>query len=368
MVLHLDDLLRDLVQREGSDLHLKVGQPPFFRVYGRLIRTDYPVLTSESIRELIYPILTDWQIQRLETQLELDMAYEIPGVSRFRVNLFHQQGNLGGVFRVIPSRVRTIDELMLPQVLKKIALLRRGLVLVTGPTGCGKTTTLAAMIDYINENRRAHIITIEEPIEYWHQDKQSSITQREVGMDTESYAEALRHVTRQNPDVILVGEMRDLETTSLALHAAETGHLVLSTVHTIDAPQTIDRIIDAFDPDRQPQVRVQLASTLQAVISQQLVPRCDKPGRVAAMEIMIVTPAVRSLIRQGRTDQIYSHIKAGTDIGCQLLDDHLLDWVKKGMVSFEDAYMKCSNPLEFRQKALDLGLITTEQAAALAST
>ncbi len=368
MVLHLDDLLRDLVQREGSDLHLKVGQPPFFRVYGRLIRTDYPVLTSESIRELIYPILTDWQIQRLETQLELDMAYEIPGVSRFRVNLFHQQGNLGGVFRVIPSRVRTIDELMLPQVLKKIALLQRGLVLVTGPTGCGKTTTLAAMIDYINENRRAHIITIEEPIEYWHQDKQSSITQREVGMDTESYAEALRHVTRQNPDVILVGEMRDLETISLALHAAETGHLVLSTVHTIDAPQTIDRIIDAFDPDRQPQVRVQLASTLQAVISQQLVPRCDKPGRVAAMEIMIVTPAVRSLIRQGRTDQIYSHIKAGTDIGCQLLDDHLLDWVKKGMVSFEDAYMKCSNPLEFRQKALDLGLITTEQAAALAST
>ncbi len=368
MVLHLDDLLRDLVQREGSDLHLKVGQPPFFRVYGRLIRTDYPVLTSESIRELIYPILTDWQIQRLETQLELDMAYEIPGVSRFRVNLFHQQGNLGGVFRVIPSRVRTIDELMLPQVLKKIALLQRGLVLVTGPTGCGKTTTLAAMIDYINENRRAHIITIEEPIEYWHQDKQSSITQREVGMDTESYAEALRHVTRQNPDVILVGEMRDLETISLALHAAETGHLVLSTVHTIDAPQTIDRIIDAFDPDRQPQVRVQLASTLQAVISQQLVPRCDKPGRVAAMEIMIVTPAVRSLIRQGRTEQIYSHIKAGTDIGCQLLDDHLLDWVKKGMVSFEDAYMKCSNPLEFRQKALDLGLITTEQAAALAST
>jgi len=219
MVLHLDDLLRDLVQREGSDLHLKVGQPPFFRVYGRLIRTDYPVLTSESIRELIYPILTDWQIQRLETQLELDMAYEIPGVSRFRVNLFHQQGNLGGVFRVIPSRVRTIDELMLPQVLKKIALLRRGLVLVTGPTGCGKTTTLAAMIDYINENRRAHIITIEEPIEYWHQDKQSSITQREVGMDTESYAEALRHVTRQNPDVILVGEMRDLETISLAHNA-----------------------------------------------------------------------------------------------------------------------------------------------------
>jgi twitching motility protein PilT len=304
----------------------------------------------------------------LETQLELDLAYELPGVSRFRVNLFHQQGNLGGVFRVIPSRVRTIDELMLPQVLKKIALLRRGLVLVTGPTGSGKTTTLAAMVDYINENRRAHIITIEEPIEYWHQDKQCSITQREVGIDTETYAEALRHVTRQNPDVILVGEMRDLETISLALHAAETGHLVLSTVHTIDAPQTIDRIIDAFDPDRQPQVRVQLASTLQAVISQQLVPRCDRPGRVAAMEIMIVTPAVRSLIRQGRTDQIYSHIKAGTEIGCQLLDDHLLDWVKKGVVSFEDAYMKCSNPLEFRQKALEMGLISAEQAAAIASS
>jgi twitching motility protein PilT len=215
MALQLDDILRDLVQREGTDLHLKVGQPPFFRVHGRLLKTDYPILTPQSIRELIYPILADWQIQRLETQLELDLAYELPGVSRFRVNLFHQQGNLGGVFRVIPSRVRTIDELMLPQVLKKIAMLRRGLVLVTGPTGCGKTTTLAAMIDYINENRRAHIITIEEPIEYWHQDKQCSITQREVGIDTESYAEALRHVTRQNPDVILVGEMRDLETISL---------------------------------------------------------------------------------------------------------------------------------------------------------
>ncbi len=368
MALYLDEILRDLVMREGSDLHLKVGQPPFFRVHGRLIRTDYPVLTPQSIRELIYPILADWQIEKLETQLELDLAYELTGVSRFRVNLFHQQGNLGGVFRVIPSKVRTIDELMLPQVLKKIAMLRRGLVLVTGPTGSGKTTTLAAMVDYINENRRAHIITIEEPIEYWHQDKLCSITQREVGIDTETYAEALRHVTRQNPDVILVGEMRDLETISLALHAAETGHLVLSTVHTIDAPQTIDRIIDAFDPDRQPQVRVQLASTLQAVISQQLVPRCDKPGRVAAMEIMIVTPAVRSLIRQGRTDQIYSHIKAGTDIGCQLLDDHLLDWVNKRVVSFEDAYMKCSNPLEFRQKALEMGLISAEQAAAFASS
>jgi twitching motility protein PilT len=368
MALHLNDILTDLVQRDGSDLHLKVGQPPFFRIYGRLTRTDYPTLTPELIRELIYAILSEEQIQRLERQRELDMAYELSGVSRFRVNLFHQQGNLGGVFRVIPSRVRTIDDLGLPQVLKKIALLRRGLVLVTGPTGSGKTTTLAAMVDYINENRRAHIITIEEPIEYWHEDKVASITQREVGADTESFAEALRHVMRQNPDVILVGEMRDLETIALAITAAETGHLVFSTVHTIDAPQTIDRIIDAFEPDRQPQIRVQLSTTLQAVISQQLVPRCDRPGRVAAMEIMVVTPAIRTLIRQGRTDQIYSHVKAGAELGCQMLDDHLFQLVKDGIVSFEDAFMKCSNPIEFKARCLEANLISAEQAAAFATS
>jgi twitching motility protein PilT len=368
MALHLNDILTDLVQRDGSDLHLKVGQPPFFRIHGRLTRTDYPTLTPELIRELIYAILSEEQIQRLERQRELDMAYELSGVSRFRVNLFHQQGNLGGVFRVIPSRVRTIDDLGLPQVLKKIALLRRGLVLVTGPTGSGKTTTLAAMVDYINENRRAHIITIEEPIEYWHEDKVASITQREVGADTESFAEALRHVMRQNPDVILVGEMRDLETIALAITAAETGHLVFSTVHTIDAPQTIDRIIDAFEPDRQPQIRVQLSTTLQAVISQQLVPRCDRPGRVAAMEIMVVTPAIRTLIRQGRTDQIYSHVKAGAELGCQMLDDHLFQLVKDGIVSFEDAFMKCSNPIEFKARCLEANLISAEQAAAFATS
>lgn len=368
MALHLDNILIDLVEQEGTDFHLKVGQPPFFRIHGRLTRTDYPVLTPELARELVYAILTEQQIRRFEEFWELDLAYEIQGVSRFRVNLFYQQGNIGGVFRVIPSRVRTIDDLMLPQVLKRISLLKRGLVLVTGPTGCGKTTTLAAMVDYINENRRAHIITIEEPIEYWHQDKQSSLTQREVGIDSESYAEALRHVMRQNPDVILVGEMRDLATMSLTITAAETGHLVFSTLHTIDAPQTIDRLIDAFEPDRQPQIRVQLANTLQAVISQQLVPRCDRPGRVAAMEVMIVTPAIRSLIRQGRTDHIYSHVKAGAEIGCQMLDDHLLYWVKEGVVSFEDAYMKCSNPLDFRARAMELRLISAEQAASFAAS
>jgi twitching motility protein PilT len=324
MALHLNDILTDLVQRDGSDLHLKVGQPPFFRIYGRLTRTDYPTLTPELIRELIYAILSEEQIQRLERQRELDMAYELSGVSRFRVNLFHQQGNLGGVFRVISSRVRTIDDLGLPQVLKKIALLRRGLVLVTGPTGSGA--------------------------------------------DTESFAEALLHVMRQNPDVILVGEMRDLETIALAITAAETGHLVFSTVHTIDAPQTIDRIIDAFEPDRQPQIRVQLSTTLQAVISQQLVPRCDRPGRVAAMEIMVVTPAIRTLIRQGRTDQIYSHVKAGAELGCQMLDDHLFQLVQDGIVSFEDAFMKCSNPIEFKARCLEANLISAEQAAAFATS
>ncbi len=367
MALTLDDLLRDLVSRDGSDLHLKAGQSPFFRIHGRLTRTEYPILTPESIKELVYPILSPQQVKRFEEFLELDLAYELPEISRFRVNLFHQQGAIGGVFRVIPSKIRTIDELQLPQVLKKIAMLPRGLVLVTGPTGSGKTTTLAAIVDEINEKRKAHIITIEEPIEYVHTDKQASITQREVGIDTESYAEALRHVTRQNPDVILVGEMRDLNTITLALLAAETGHLVFSTLHTIDAPQTVDRIIDAFDPDRQPQVRVQLASTLQAVISQQLVPRCDRPGRIAGVEVLIVTPAILSLIRQGRTDQIYSHLKAGAELGSQTLDDHLFQFVRDGIVSFEDAYMKCSNPVEFRARALEANLITQEQARAYAA-
>jgi len=354
MALHLNDILTDLVQRDGSDLHLKVGQPPFFRIYGRLTRTDYPTLTPELIRELIYAILSEEQIQRLERQRELDMAYELSGVSRFRVNLFHQQGNLGGVFRVIPSRVRTIDDLGLPQVLKKIALLRRGLVLVTGPTGSGKTTTLAAMVDYINENRRAHIITIEEPIEYWHEDKVASITQREVGADTESFAEALRHVMRQNPDVILVGEMRDLETIALAITAAETGHLVFATLHTIDAPQTIDRIIDVFPTHQQQQIRMQLSVSLVGVISQRLLRRADGKGMVAAFEVLVGTSAARALIREGKTFQLPSVIQTGLRQGMMTLEQSLAQLVLQGLVTLDDAIAEANNP-DYLQELVQAG-------------
>lgn len=349
----IHDLLREVVERDGSDLHLKVGEPPIFRIYGKLQRTDYPVLDAESLKEMVYSILTPEQIKRFEERWELDLAYDLTGVSRFRVNIFRQKGCVGAAFRPLPSKVRTIDELGLPQVLKDIAMLPRGLVLVTGPTGSGKTTTLAAMVDWINEHKRAHIVTIEEPIEYWHEDKLSTITQREVGIDTESFGAALRHILRQNPDVILVGEMRDLETMTRAITAAETGHLVFSTVHTIDAAQTVDRIVDAFETERQQQIRVQLSLTLQAVISQQLVPRCDRPGRIAAFEIMVVTPAIRSLIRQGRTQHLYSHIQTDTDIGSQTLDGHLLQLLRDGIISYEDALLKCSNPVEFRAFAAE---------------
>ena len=349
MALHLNDILTELVQRDGSDLHLKVGQPPFFRVHGRLTRTDYPTLTPDLIRELIYAILTDEQIRRLEERRELDMAYELPNISRFRVNLFHQQGYLGGVFRVIPSRIRTIDDLGLPQVLKQIALLRRGLVLVTGPTGSGKTTTLAAIVDYINEHRRAHIITIEEPIEYWHDDKLASITQREVGADTESFAEALRHVMRQNPDVILVGEMRDLETIALAITAAETGHLVFATLHTVDAPQTIDRIIDVFPTHQQQQIRMQLSVSLVGVIAQRLLRRADGKGMVAAFEVLVGTSAARALIREGKTFQLPSVIQTGLRQGMMSLEHSLAQLVLQGLVRMEDALAEANNPDYLRE-------------------
>jgi len=261
------------------------------------------------------------------------------------------------VMRVIPFRIRTIDELMMPAVTKEIAMLPRGLVLVTGPTGSGKSTSLAGMIDLINESRNGHIITIEDPIEYQHQDKLCAINQREVGVDTHNFLAALKHVMRQNPDVILVGEMRDLETIKLAITAAETGHLVFATLHTTDAPQTIDRIIDVFEPEAQQQIRMQLSVTLQAVISQTLLPRKDAEGRVAAFEVMVCTPAIRTLIREGKTYQIYTDIQTGQAFGMQTLDNSLLDLVKRGLVSFHDALAKTSNAHEFRIRAERMGLV-----------
>ena len=346
--MELDTLARELVEKEGSDLHLKVGQPPVFRIYGKLVRSEHDVLTEEGTKQLIYGILNEDQIRRYEENFELDLAYTLEGVARFRVNVFRQQDKVGVVLRAIPSEVKTLEELGLPGVLEQIASVPRGFVLVTGPTGSGKSTTLAAVVDHINRTKRGHVITIEEPIEFWHEDKLCSITQREVPHDSLSFANSLKHAMRQNPDVILVGEMRDIETISLAVTAAETGSLVFSTLHTIDAAQTVDRMIDAFEPDRQAQVRMQLSTSLQAVVSQQLLSRADGAGRVGAFEIMIGTPAIRALIRQGRTDQLYTHIQSGGDIGSQTLDSCLMNLVKDGTVTFEEAVLKSSNPTDFR--------------------
>jgi len=347
-MVHIDDLLHMLVKQEASDLHLRVGEPPVMRIHGDLRRLDgFELLADRDMHDLLYPIMTPERQARFEQNMELDMSYQVPGLSRFRVNIFRQQGHIGAVMRVIPFNVRTIDELMLPPKVKELCLLPRGLILVTGPTGSGKSTTLAAMVDHINEVRPRHIITIEDPIEYMHRDKLAAINQREIGVDTHSFAAALKHVMRQNPDVILVGEMRDLETIQLAITAAETGHLVFATLHTTDAPQTVDRIIDVFEPEQQQQIRMQLSVTLQAVISQTLLLRSDGSGRIAAFEVMVVTPAIRTLIREGKTYQIYTDIQTGAQFGMQMLDSHLLKLALNNLVDFEQAQAKSTSPTEF---------------------
>ncbi len=347
----LDDLLKLLVKHEGSDLHLRANEPPIFRVHGDLRRTNFPPFEPGQIKEIVYGIMGPERIARFERDLECDLAYAIKGLARFRVNVFKQQNAVGAVMRLIPIRVQSLDELGLPPVLKEVAMLPRGLVLVTGPTGSGKSTTLAAMINHINENKPVHIITIEDPIEFVHQDKVAAVNQREVDMDTHTFAEGLRHVMRQNPDVILVGEMRDNETMQLAITAAETGHLVFSTVHTTDAAQTIDRIVDVFEPERQEQIRLQLGITLQAVISMTLLPRIDRPGRVPAFEIMLATPAIRNMIRESKTHQIPGAIQTGADLGMQTLDGNLLELYRSGVISYEMALSKSSNPAEFAARA-----------------
>ena len=347
----LKDLLQEAVNRDASDLHLKAGEPPVFRVHGRLLRSEHPPLRPEDTKKLIYSALSQEQRTRLEEFHELDLAIPFPPHARFRVNVYHQQGVVGVALRLIPLRVRTIDELGLPQTLKTVSLRPRGLVLVTGPTGCGKTTTLAAAIRHINENAARHVITVEDPMEYSHSDMLSAISQREIGLDTRSYANALRHVMRQNPDVILVGEMRDLETMQLAITAAETGHLVFSTLHTVDATQTVDRIIDAFDPDQQEQIRLQLSVTLEAVFSQQLIPNAAGTGRVAVFEILMATSSVRSVIRAGRTYQLASVIQGSADVGMQSLDQGLADAYRRGLISYEEGIAKSSNPRDFEHLA-----------------
>lgn len=359
----IDGLLHELVARDASDLHLKAGQPPVMRVRGSLIRADLPQFTPEQHEQVLMSILTPDRKKRLHEFKEVDLSYNVPGLSRFRVNMFWQRGKIGAVFRVIPFKIKTIDELFMPEACKRLALLPRGLILVTGPTGSGKSTSLAAMINHINVNRRSHIMTVEDPIEYVHQDNQSIINQRELGTDTHTFGDALKHVMRQNPDVILVGEMRDLETIQLAITAAETGHLVLSTLHTVDAAQTIDRIVDVFPPDQQAQIRTQLSVTLQAVISQTLLPTKDGKGRIAAFEVMTATPSIRTLVRDGKTHQLYLDIQTGADLGMQTMDGCLIQLLKDGKIDYEHALAKTSNPQDFARRAMNLGLAEMSHAS-----
>ena len=343
----IKELLRYAVDKDASDLHFTEGLPPTLRIDGVLQHTAYPVLSREDSKRIIYSILNDAQKVRFETELELDLSLYIPDLSRFRVNVHMQRGSIEAAFRVIPSRIKTIEELGLPAIVADLARKPNGLVLATGPTGMGKSTTLAAMVDLINTERQALIISIEDPIEYVHKNKKSIVKQREVGSDTRSFANALKHALRQDPDVILVGEMRDLETISTAITAAETGHLVLSTLHTPDAPQTIDRLIDIFPPYQQKQIMIQLAGSLQGVICQQLLPRKNSTGRVVACEIMTVTPAVRSLIREQKTEQLSTVIQTNAKNGMVTMDKTLKKLYEAGVIDEDTVKFKAKDKGEF---------------------
>jgi twitching motility protein PilT len=341
----VDDLLERMVARGASDLHVTSGSEPAIRVNGRLERlADTARLSSEDTQRLLYRILSTEQQKQLEVKRQLDLSYSIPGLARFRVNVYFQRESLGAAFRLVPAELKTLEDLGLPPQLHDLAKKPRGLVLVTGPTGSGKSTTLAAIIDEINRTRDDHIITIEDPIEFLHRHKRCIVNQREIGPDATSFAEALRGALRQDPDVILLGEMRDLETIATALTAAETGHLVFATVHTQDAPSTVDRLIDVFPPAQQEQIRIQIGSTLQAVVAQTLVPTIDGAGRLAAVEILFPDDAARNLIRQAKVEQIYSIMQTGTQRGMQTLEQALADLVVRGKISQETALTRSSRP------------------------
>jgi twitching motility protein PilT len=334
--VHLDDLLEYTIAHKGSDLHLTASLPPMVRVDGKLMRTPWEILRAVDIQRLMYDVLTGEQVQRFEATNELDFSYWVRDVARFRGNMYRQRGAIGAALRTIPSRIPTLEELRLPGILAELARLPSGLVLITGATGSGKSTTLAAMIDVINEERACHILTIEDPIEYLHAHKRAMINQREMGSDTNSFGVALRAALREDPDVLLIGEMRDLETIQTALTMAETGHLVLATLHTRSAPQTIDRIVDVFPAHQQDQIKVQLANALEAVVGQQLLSRMGG-GRVAASEVMIATSAIRNLIREGKTFQIPSVMETGTGQGMQTMDRALVELYRRGFISMDEA-------------------------------
>jgi twitching motility protein PilT len=343
------EVLLQVMERGASDLHLTAGSPPMIRHHGRLHPLDYPKLTPQLTREVIYSILTNDQRQRLETDWQIDFAYSIPGRARFRVNAYFQRASIGAALRLIPSDMPKLETLGLPPTLEDFINKPRGFVLVTGPTGSGKSTTLAAMIDKINDTRREHIMTIEDPIEFLHRHKKCIVNQRELGGDAKSFGLALKAALRQDPDVILVGEMRDLETIQTALTAAETGHLVFATLHTQDTAQTVDRIVDVFPPESQQQVRVQLSTALQGICTQQLLPTADGTGRAVATEVLVPTPAVRNLIREGKTHQIYSTLQTGGAHGMQTMDAGLATLVREHKISRELAEARSSTPEELRR-------------------
>ena len=346
--LSLDDLLIHVLTVGGSDLHLTAGTPPTVRISGEMNRIEgYSALDSEQLRSALYGVMTERQRKVFEEKLELDFAYAVPGHARFRVNVFQQRESIGAVMRMIPWEIKTLEQLSMPRVIDSFSHLKRGLVLVTGPTGSGKSTTLAALIDQINRTRRGHIMTIEDPIEFLHSHQSCIVNQREVGQDTHGFREALKHVLRQDPDVILVGELRDLETISVALTAAETGHLVFATLHTQSAQDTITRVVDVFPADQQQQVRTQLAAALQGVVCQTLVKTTDGKGRAAAVEVMVCTPAIRAMIRDGKLQQIQGALQAGAQDGMQTLNAHLAGLVRAGRISYEAGLENCSNREDF---------------------
>jgi twitching motility protein PilT len=347
---NLHQLLKELIDKGGSDLHITTNSPPQIRVDGKLEPMDLPALSPVETKQLCYSVLTEAQKHKFEEENELDLSFGVKGLSRFRGNVFIQRGAVAGVFRVIPYKILTFEELGLPPVVKELAAKPRGLVLVTGPTGSGKSTTLASIIDRINMDRREHIVTVEDPIEYLHPHKGCLVNQREVGADTRSFKNALKYILRQDPDIVLVGELRDLETIESALTVAETGHLCFATLHTNSCVQTINRIIDVFPPYQQTQVRTQLSFVLEGVLSQTLIPRVGGTGRVLALEVMIPNPAIRNLIREDKIHQIYSQMQVGQEkFGMQTMNQSLISLVSRRLISLEDALGRSSDPDEFKQ-------------------
>jgi len=347
--MDLVEVLKTAAEQRASDIFFKENAPPVLRVHGKVAPTDLPSLTAEEVRQLIYSVMTHDQIGRFEHRHELDLAFTMEGVARFRANIYQQRGSMGMVLRLIPLSIYSLEELGMPPAVKDLTMHRQGLILVTGPTGCGKSTTLAAMIDVINKSRRCNIVTIEDPIEFVHEDNMAIINQREVGIDTESFTDALKYVVRQSPDVILIGEMRDVETMNVSLAASETGHLVLSTIHTTSASETMDRIINMFPPHDKPQICMRMANSLRGIVSQKLLPTADGKARIAAVEIMVATPTVSKLVEEGRSGQLYNAVAEGGFWGMQTMNQCLVKYFKAGLITEEEAILSAGNMTELKQ-------------------